>query len=403
MSITHPEADPNQLVETQDEGLKTGDQPSVLLSVHTEFASVEAIWRQFEQTADCFAFQTFDFLETWYEEIGYRTDIDPQIVVVWRLDAVPLMILPLGIETGAFTRKLTWLGNGVSDYSGPLLSSGFSEWVPSGLFPAIWRQVLSSLPSHDFVELLRQPAVIGGQPNPFMELPTQPNASGAHMTALGNDFDAYYAAKRNSKARSHLRNRRKKLEALGETTFVYPRTEGEIAASLDKLVELKTISLKAMGAPNFFDRPGYRQFYRALSLKQTDQPRVHVSHLQVGDDYTAGVWGLVHKKRFYYLLASYDGATYGRFKPGVQTLVETMRWAAGQGIHTFDFTVGDESYKDKWCETHIDLHDHLAAQNARGSLAVLKTKLFLVLKRKIKQTPFLWRSFTRLRAQFLGS
>ena len=389
-------------MKTQDVGLTAEDRPSVLLSVHTEFASVEAIWRQFEKTADCFAFQTFDFLETWYEEIGFRTNIDLQIVVVWRFDAVPLMILPLGIERSRFAQKLTWLGKGVSDYNGPLLSPGFAEYVPSGQFSVIWRQVLSSLPAHDFIELLNQPVVIGDRANPFIELSAQPSASGAHMTELGDDFDAYYAAKRNSKARSHLRNRRKKLEALGKTSFVYPRTEGEIAASLDKLVQLKTISLKAMGAPNFLNRPGYQQFYKALSLKQTNPLRVHVSHLQVGGEYAAGVWGLIHKKRFYYLLASYDGPAYGRFKPGVQTLVETMRWAAERGVETFDFTVGDESYKDKWCEIHIDLHDHLSARNLRGSMVLFKTKLFLALKRKIKQTPFLWRSFTRFRARFLG-
>ncbi len=403
MSFTNPVADAKRLVETQHAGSTAEKKPTVLLSVHTDFASVEAIWRQFEASADCFAFQTFDFLETWYEEIGYRANIDLQIVVVWGLDAVPIMILPLGIEKNRTARTLTWLGNGVADYNGPLLSSSFSERISAGQFPPIWAQILASLPAHDLIELLRQPAVIGRQSNPFMELPTQLNASGAHMTQLGDDFDAFYEAKRNSKARSHLRNRRKKLEALGDTSFVYPQSEGEIAASLDKLVQLKTISLKAMGAPNFLNRPGYRQFYKALSLKQINRPKVHVSHLQVGGDYVAGVWGLVHRKRFYYLLASYDGPTYGRFKPGVQTLVETMRMAAEQGVETFDFTVGDESYKDKWCEIHIDLHDHLSAQNLRGSLVLIKTKLFLALKRKIKQTPLLWKGFTKLRARFLGS
>ncbi|MEQ9589170.1 MAG: GNAT family N-acetyltransferase [Parvibaculaceae bacterium] len=378
------------------------ERASVLLSVHTEFSTVEAIWRQFEKTADCFAFQGFDFLETWYEHIGVRDNLEIQIVVAWDINAKPLMILPLGIETSGFVRSLTWLGKGVADYNAPLLAPGFTDRVAPGEFSRVWDDIVAALPSHDLIELMYQPAEIEGQANPFMELATELNASGAHMTKLGVDFDAYYKEKRNAKARSHLRNRRKKLEALGEIAFVQPDTKEELYLSIEKLVELKTASLNAMGAKNFLMQPGYESFYTSLATKLTNIGGVHVSHLEVGGEYVAGIWGLVHKQRFYYLLASYDGPAYGSYKPGVQALVETMRWATEQGIKMFDFTVGDESYKSKWCEIHIDLHNHLAAQTFRGSIALLKTRWFLSAKRKIKQTPVLWDSFTKFRSRFLA-
>lgn len=402
MSLGYEETAPVKLGEQQADGIVSKERPAVLLSVHTEFSTVEAIWRQFEKTADCFAFQTFDFLETWYEHIGSRDDLEVLIAVAWDANAKPLMILPLGIETSRGIRTLAWLGNNVNDYNAPLLAPGFADRIRSGEFERVWDDVVAALPDHDLVELVRQPAVIQGQDNPFMELPTELDASGAHMTALGVEFDAYYKEKRNAKARSHLRNRRKKLEALGETAFMQPENEQDIFRSIDKLVELKTASLNAMGAKNFLIQPGYEDFYKSLATKLNDSGGVHVSHLEVGGEYVAGIWGLVHKQRFYYLLASYDGPTYGRYKPGVQALVETMRWATEQGIKTFDFTVGDESYKSKWCEIHIDLHNHLNAKTFRGSLALLKARLFLALKRKIKQTPILWDTFTKLRTRFLA-
>ncbi len=402
MSLGFDEMAPNKLRENNDRRQTQKDRPSVLLSVHTEFSTVEAIWRQFEKTADCFAFQTFDFLETWYDHIGVRDDLEIQIVVAWDAHAKPIMILPLGIETGRFARTLTWLGNDINDYNAPLLTQGFAERVAPGEFSLLWNDIVSALPGHDMVELIRQPAVIEGQANPFTELSTELNASGAHMTMLSADFDAYYKEKRNAKARSHLRNRRKKLEALGETVFVRPDNEEDIVLSIEKLVDLKTLSLNAMGAKNFLMQPGYADFYKSLATKLSDAGGVHVSHLEVGGEYVAGIWGLVHKHRFYYLLASYDGPTYGRYKPGVQALVETMRWATEQGIGVFDFTVGDESYKSKWCEIHIDLHNHLDAKTFRGSLALLKARMFLFIKRKIKQTPVLWETFTKLRTRFLA-
>jgi len=402
MSLPAQEMNKNNLVEVPANGAATDTRPSVLLSVHNEFSSVEAVWRRFEKTADSFAFQTFDFLETWYQHIGALADIDLQIVVAWGTSAKPLMILPFGIETRGALRKLIWLGNDVNDYNAPLLASNFADHVAPGAFPDLWKDIQSVLPAHDIVEMMRQPAMIEGQANPFLELDTQLNASGAHMTVLGDDFDAYYDTKRNAKAKRHFRSRRKKLEEMGETVYVHPETEEDITASVEKLIQLKSDALNAMGAHDFLAQPGYADFYKALSVKSEDKGIAHVSHMEVAGEYVAGNWGLVHKGRFYYLLASYDGPKFGRFAPGVQALVETMRWATEKGATTFDFTIGDERYKDEWCEIQIDLHDHLTANTLRGSLVLLKARLFLALKRKVKQTPVLWDHFTKFRSAFLA-
>ena len=375
-------------------------RPSVLLSVHNEFSSMEAVWRRFEQVADGFAFQTFDFLETWYEHIGSKAGFDLQIVVAWGSKAKPLMILPLGIENCGPLKKLGWLGGDLNDYNGPLLAPNFLEHVAPGEFSKLWEDIQAVLPAYDIAELMRQPAMIDGQPNPFLELGTKLNASGAHMTSMGGDFDAYYDEKRTAKAKRHFRSRRKKLEAMGETVYVHPKSAKDIEASVEKLVELKSAALKAMGANDFLAKPGYADFYKALALKSGSEGIAHVSHMEVAGAYVAGNWGLVHKGRFYYLLASYDGPKFGRFAPGVQALVETMKWAVGRGVDTFDFTIGDERYKHEWCETAIDLHDHLSAESFKGRVALIKTCALLSAKRMIKQTPVLWDSFTKLRGKF---
>ncbi|MAN62206.1 MAG: hypothetical protein CMI60_09705 [Parvibaculum sp.] len=402
MSLDFEETAPDRFIENNVGSSKSTDRPSVLVSVHTEFSSVEAIWRQFEKAAGCSAFQTFDFLETWYQHIGHRSKIDLQIVVVWDAGAVPLMLLPLGIMNGPFVRKLIWLGEGVNDYNAPLIAHNFSERVLPGKFSLIWEDILSCLPDHDLVELMRQPAEVDQQANPFLELPTQLNASGAHMTELGGDFDTYYNTKRNSKARRSLRSRRKKLEETGEIKYVHPETDEAISASVAKLVSLKSKSLRAMGAKDFLASPGYEDFYRALAVKSGADGVAHVSHLEVAGEYAAGSWGLIHRNRFYYVLPSYDGAKFGRYAPGVQALVETMKWAVERDVRVFDFTIGDEHYKYDWCETKIDLYDHLKARTRQGSLVILKQATFLALKRITKQTPFLWTSFTKLRSLILA-
>jgi CelD/BcsL family acetyltransferase involved in cellulose biosynthesis len=400
MSLSAQEIKSGPLLEGSAHETVSDGRPSVLLSVHNEFSSVEAVWRRFEKVADGFAFQTFDFLETWYEHIGSKAGIDLQIVVAWGSKAKPLMILPLGIKRSGSLNTLSWLGGDLNDYNGPLLAPNFIEHVTPGEFSNLWEDIQAVLPSYDIAELMRQPAMIDGQPNPFLELDTKLNASGAHMTSLGRDFDTYYEEKRTAKAKRHFRSRRKKLEAMGETVYVHPKSAQDIEASVEKLVELKSSALRAMGANDFLAKPGYADFYKALTLKSGSEGMAHVSHMEVAGDYVAGNWGLVHKGRFYYLLASYDGPKFGRYAPGVQALVETMKWAVGKGVETFDFTIGDERYKHEWCETTIDLHDHLSAETFKGRVALIKARVSLAAKRTIKQTPVLWHVFTKLREKF---
>lgn len=400
MSLSVQEINRVPLVDDAARKSKTEARPSVLLSVHNEFSSVEAVWRRFEDVADGFAFQTFDFLATWFEHIGSKAGVDPQIVVAWGAKAKPLMILPFGIEKRGTLNKLSWLGGDLTDYNGPLLAPNFLDHVAPGEFSKLWEDIQAVLPAYDIAELMRLPTMIDGQPNPFLELDTRLNASGAHMTSMGGDFASYYDEKRNSKAKRQLRSRRKKLEGIGETNYVHPNSPKEIEASVEKLVELKSAALKAMGAHDFLAKPGYADFYKALTLKSGSDGLAHVSHMEVAGDYVAGNWGLMHKGRFYYLLASYDGPKYGKYGPGVLALVETMKWTVGNGVETFDFTIGDETYKNDWCETQIDLHDHLSAETLKGRFVLIKERVLLAAKRQIKQTPVLWNNFTKLREKF---
>ena len=47
----------------------------VELSLHDDLASIESDWRAFEERADCTVFQTFDWLSTWFRNIGAREGV----------------------------------------------------------------------------------------------------------------------------------------------------------------------------------------------------------------------------------------------------------------------------------------------------------------------------------------
>ena len=102
------------------------EHDALTLSVHDNLASVEQVWRSFQQTADCTPFQTFDWLSAWQRHIGALSGVTPAIVIGRRGDEI-LFLLPLGVERGAFMRRLTFLGQDLCDYNAPLLAPDFAR------------------------------------------------------------------------------------------------------------------------------------------------------------------------------------------------------------------------------------------------------------------------------------
>src|SRR6185437_5049958 len=146
----------------------------------------------------------------------------------------------------------------------------------------------------------------------------------------------------------------------------------------------------------------FPEFYRALATGEATRTFVHVSRLDVGETAAAVNLGLIHRGRYYHLLASYGDGEASRFSPGAAHLHELMRYAIERGCRTFDFTIGDEPYKRDWCDTELALYDYFSAATLRGSIVAGPRVAGQRLKRWIKQTPAVWDAVSRTRA-FLGS
>ncbi len=153
-----------------------------------------------------------------------------------------------------------------------------------------------------------------------------------------------------------------------------------------------------MGVADLFARPGFADFFRAVAADAV----VHVSRLDVGEVVAAANLGLIFRGRYYHVLASYENGPTARFGPGVAHLRCLMRYAIEQGCNLFDFTIGDEPYKREWSDTEMALYDHHSAVTWRGWFVSLLTAVLARVKRTIKQTPALWKLFTRLRARLAG-
>jgi CelD/BcsL family acetyltransferase involved in cellulose biosynthesis len=90
-----------------------------------------------------------------------------------------------------------------------------------------------------------------------------------------------------------------------------------------------------------------------------------------------------------------------KFGHGAAHMHDLLRYAIGRGCHTFNFTIGDERYKQEWCDEKIVLFDHFSAARLRGVPDALRLRLAGRIKHVIKQTPALWDLAFKVRA-FIG-
>ena len=373
--------------------------PKVLLSVHEDLTEVRQIWRELEEEGDCNVFQTYAWLSNWMRHIGTLRGVRPQIVVGWDGSGAALFILPLAIESGLLAKKLVWLGGELAEYPGPVLAKNFTRQVRPGQFPALWEEVLALLPKHQLVALNRMVERVGAQANPFLELGgLSEHSCSAHYTVLTADWESYYDAKRSSGSKKRDRKKRKKIEELGDIAFVVPSDAEARIATIETLMTQKAGSFARMGVANIFDRPGYRDFYKALAT-DAEGGIAEVCHLTVGEEIVSANFCVSFGGRYYNLLASYDeNAEAARFGPGVVQQMELMKHAIETGHTVFDFTMGDEAYKATWCENTQRLYNHFDAKGLRGVIAAFPAQGMIRLKRFIKQTPLLCNAYLKLRS-----
>jgi CelD/BcsL family acetyltransferase involved in cellulose biosynthesis len=374
--------------ETRGRLLPLSMTDTVNLSVVNDITSIEDLWRSFQETADCTVFQTYDWHAAWQRHIGDLEGVTPAIVI-GEVRGKLAFILPLAVEHGHGMRRLVWHAADLCDYNAPLLAPDF-EYVGGGDFVELFSRatrLIAAETRFDAVVLTKMPETIGGQRNPFLELDTTLNPSGAYMMAINGPWETFYKDKRSSATRRHDRSKRKRLAEFGAVEFVTATEPCVVEKTLDALFTQKAASFATRGVSNFLAKPGTREFFRALGADASFRDVLHIAKLQVGASIAAANLGLVFRGRYYHVLASYDAGPVSRFGPGTAHLHDLIAYALARGCTTFDFTVGDEPYKRDWCDGEARLHDFHAAASVRGWLAVQATVAAARVKRYVKQTP----------------
>jgi len=308
-----------------------------------------AQWRKWiDNSPNAHVFFEPSMVRMWSSYYQTREQVEPRFMIAEHASGgkvfFPLVCVRYGWKD-AWYRVLQPAGGGHFDYLDPI----FTEHCGNQICASFWKAFIENVRKYyrravDQVIIQRVREPYAGAYNGFFEYSRAPFINLRDVESIDTVL-----SKCSGKFRHEVRRRIRRIEELGVLRLrVYNRDEIDSAQeALDGLIcayKAKWKAGKKVGS-----------FYRSMLSACLPKGFLHISTLE--SDGTAISWhmGFFYKHRFYDYKPTYD-MTFANYSPGKVHLVKLIEESLHLGAHVFDFLRGEETYKYKWTQSSIALH-----------------------------------------------
>jgi CelD/BcsL family acetyltransferase involved in cellulose biosynthesis len=371
-----------------------------IVEVFNDPQAIRSEWDELYAAAVVSPYQSFLFLSVWAETMGREHGLEPVIVVARNAAGSPRAIAPLAVDTRGPLRIGTFLGGRESNFNLALIhpDARLDEDDMHALLFEAARQAPNGI---DLFYLRNQPKRFDGRENPLAFKCARPSASAAFGVTLPKTQEEL-AARMSKETRKKLRRKEAKLAELGEIRYEHRAKDERARVILRALIDQKSARFANMGIDGLFSSVGMKELARRLSEANGDGA-MELHALSVGDRVVATYAGFVRGGRFSAMLNSFDlDETIARSSPGDLLLHALMRDLVQRGMTHFDLGAGEARYKNAVCNETIELCDAVAPMTWKGAAAAPFLFLFLLAKRRVKQSPALSRAYAQIRKALRG-
>lgn len=345
----------------------------VEVRVFSSLEEAEPTWRSFEEVGAALPYQLFDWVSAWNSTNAARS-LEPSPVAVSTPAGEPLFFLPIGSSTAVRrrvkVRTASWLGASFADQQAPIVTEAGAA-LDAAEFKAAWSAVGDALGSVDLIELRRQPDMIYDVPNPLRHLDLSEHAT-AYSTRLSIPWDEYFASKIGTGRRKKSRRQLRRFSEVGEVEFKILTDGSEMDRAIVAMIEQKRARYEQTGREDFFEDETNAGFHRSFIERRPDISQMMVCTLD--GEIVATDWGVIHGSTFHGLMATFD-LEWDHYSPGRLLLERVMQWSCENGIEIYDFSIGDEPYKQDWCELSTPLSRGSAPVTLKGRGVLLPGQL----------------------------
>jgi CelD/BcsL family acetyltransferase involved in cellulose biosynthesis len=346
----------------------TGPDLAVVVSEVTDFATLEARWRDLETRSDPSFFQSW----TWTGCLVEERFPDPVLVEAresGRTVALALFnrrggTLYLG-ESGDPTLDCPYIEfNGVLAETGREVELTLACLRAARIGPGRW--------GIDRPRLGRWSIGLWGIGRPRLVLGGIDASTEAAAALTGQlrrirslaapvvdlaDQKKCFLDRRSANTRQQLRRSNRAYAQAGPITIERAESLTRADAFLEGLIALHQAAWTARGQPGAFAAPFFSRFHRALITRGLERGEIALLRVAAGDQTIGFLYNFMYRGRCLAYQSGFDYADAGpRQKPGLTCHHEAIRFAHGAGARRYDFLAGDDRYKRSLSDRAEILH-----------------------------------------------
>lgn len=323
------------------------------LWVTNDIRDFAKFWPRSDRLGDarCYAFQCADILELHCDTFIPARKAVPWYVAVVNEKDEPLALFPFMIEQSGRVRVLRFIDGALSDINAPVLFPPTRNWTVA-TFRTIWRTIRKQLP-FDFALFEKVPATVVDLPNPVKPMTTFSQGYSSHQISLSGSWEKL--SKRFPR-RKELHRKLRRLHQHGNVEFVIAETAEQYDALIAALMRQKSRrDIEAHGGDSL-DIPGFRQYLQQARRLVYPSGPVALFGLKIDGNIIAAHWGYIVGSRFYSLIPSFEAGEWYAYSPGFLLADKMFEWCLARNIDIFDYGIGDEAYKEEYCDVSTPLH-----------------------------------------------
>lgn len=373
---------------------RQADRPFARVEVYACMREAQADWAELEALAPHSAYQRRDWILPWVGSLGRERGVTPAVAVARNAAGRPIALLPLGVLRRGPLRLAEFLGGKDANFTFGLFRPG-PAWRAEDA-RALLRAAAAATPGGvDLFALVNQPHEWEGFPNPLAALGGRSAPSGGYKATLVADGEAFLKSRLSGETRKKIRKKEARLGEIGPLAHLVARSADEARAILAVFAAQKAQRMADKGLDNVFEGAAAAEFLSRVAVEPLERgisPAVELHALAAGDRIVATFAGAPAGRRFSGMFNSFDlDPAISRASPGDLLLARIMAQKCAEGFATFDLGVGEARYKKTFCDVDEPLFDAYLPITAAGHALMWVKAAKRQLKRRIKQSPGLWR------------
>lgn len=328
------------------------------------------------------AFQSGFWLNAIYQNLAGNVSAEP--VIVTARDVVDnrlLMVLPL-LRQSAFGRKIIQPADlGISDYNCVIGQTRDLERLAAD--PAVRAKMRELLKPFDLLLFRKQRPETFDVERFFDGTVRLKNSSAGHDLSMPDGFDVWRSENLSKSTHKGLaRKRRNFCKEVGELSFRVAETSEEINSAFRFLREERGRKYP----DDLLSRKAYFNFYLKAATDGAASGEAVTFIGEAGGRIMTVDFGLYRHGQHLMILGAFKGdEIYKRYSLGLQGILELMHTRCNLGIMHFDFTIGDEEYKESFGTKRVGLSTIAITNGIAGKFGLLVYRYSSQIKGLVKR------------------